>query len=228
MPKTILYSPEVDKQEHEDQTLPPTKRVLLYGWDSDGSQKVRAKMDSDGVLATSATVSISGMSTEAKQDDIITELQLKADLTETQPVSATSLPLPAGAATSAKQLADGHNVVVTSAPTTAVTGAFYQATQPVSLASVPSHAVTNAGTFAVTETAPITGFATSSNQTSANTLLGGIAGLTPSVFDYISLTYTGSNLTGVVFKTGGSGGTAISTLTLGYDGSDNLTSVTKA
>lgn len=31
----------------------------------------------------------------------------------------------------------------------AVTGTFFQATQPVSLASVPSHAVTNAGTFAV-------------------------------------------------------------------------------
>src|SRR3990167_8683270 len=30
-----------------------------------------------------------------------------------------------------------------------VTGTFYQATQPVSLASVPSHAVTNVGTFAV-------------------------------------------------------------------------------
>jgi len=51
--------------------------------------------------------------------------------------------------------------------------------------------------------------------------------LTPSVYDYISLSYTGSNLTGVVFKTGGSGGTVVSTLTLGYDGSDNLISVTK-
>jgi hypothetical protein len=40
--------------------------------------------------------------------------------------------LPTGAATSAKQLADNHNVVVTSAPTTAVTGTFWQATQPVS------------------------------------------------------------------------------------------------
>lgn len=64
-------------------------------------------------------------------------------------VDATSLPLPTGAATAAKQLADNHNVVVTSAPTTAVTGTFWQATQPVSLASVPSHAVTNAGTFVV-------------------------------------------------------------------------------
>jgi len=33
-----------------------------------------------------------------------------------------------------------------------VTGTFYQATQPVSLASVPSHAVTNAGTFATQTT----------------------------------------------------------------------------
>jgi len=45
-------------------------------------------------------------------------------------------------------------------------------------------------------------------------------------FDYISLSYTGSNLTGVVFKTGGSGGTAVATLALAYTGS-NLTSVTK-
>jgi len=36
---------------------------------------------------------------EAKQDDLITELKLKADLTETQPVSNASLPLPAGAST---------------------------------------------------------------------------------------------------------------------------------
>jgi len=57
-----------------------------------------------------------------------------------------------GFATSANQLANNHNVVVTSAPTTAVTGTFFQATQPVSLASVPSHAVTNAGTFATQAT----------------------------------------------------------------------------
>lgn len=40
-------------------------------------------------------------------------------------------------------------VDVITMPTVAVTGTFWQATQPVSLASVPSHAVTNAGTFAV-------------------------------------------------------------------------------
>jgi hypothetical protein len=40
-------------------------------------------------------------------------------------------------------------------PSQAVTGIFWQSTQPVSLASVPSHAVTNAGTFAVQNTPTI-------------------------------------------------------------------------
>lgn len=44
--------------------------------------------------------------------------------------------LPSGAATAAKQLADGHNVTVDN-PSLAVTGAFYQETQPVSVAELP-------------------------------------------------------------------------------------------
>ena len=70
----------------------------------------------------------------------------------TQPVSATSLPLPAGAATSASQPAingDGgalahvtnfpatQPVSIASMPSTPVTGTFWQATQPVSAASLP-------------------------------------------------------------------------------------------
>jgi len=51
--------------------------------------------------------------------------------------------------------------------------------------------------------------------------------LVPAVYDYISLSYTGDNLTGVVFKTGGSGGTTISTLTLAYTGAQ-LDTVTKS
>ena len=51
-------------------------------------------------------------------------------------------------------------------------------------------------------------------------------GLVPQSYDYISLTYTGDNLTGVVYKTGGSGGTTVATLTLAYSGA-TLTSVTK-
>jgi len=55
-----------------------------------------------------------------------------------------------------------------------------------------------------------------------------INGLSIPEHDYISLSYTGSNLTGVVYKTGGSGGTTVGTLTLVYDGSSNLISVTKS
>lgn len=51
-------------------------------------------------------------------------------------------------------------------------------------------------------------------------------GLVPKAYDYISLGYTGDNLTSVTYKTGGSGGTTVATLTLGYSGS-TLTSVTK-
>jgi hypothetical protein len=55
-----------------------------------------------------------------------------------------------------------------------------------------------------------------------------LTGLEIPEHDYIDLSYTGSNLTGVVYKTGGSGGTTVATLTLAYDGNDNLTSVTKS
>lgn len=54
-----------------------------------------------------------------------------------------------------------------------------------------------------------------------------LSGLDIPPHNYISLSYTGSNLTGVVYKSGGSGGTVVATLSLGYDGNNNLTSVTK-
>jgi hypothetical protein len=40
--------------------------------------------------------------------------------------------------------------------------------------------------------------------------------LVPKVYDYIGLTYTGADLTGVVYKTGGVGGVTVATLTLVY------------
>jgi len=53
-----------------------------------------------------------------------------------------------------------------------------------------------------------------------------LSSLVPSEYDYIGITRTGGNITSVVYKTGGAGGTTISTLTLTYTGS-NLDSVTK-
>jgi hypothetical protein len=54
-----------------------------------------------------------------------------------------------------------------------------------------------------------------------------IDGLEIPAHDYIALSYTGENLTGVVYKDGGAGGTTVATLTLAYAGSQ-LTSVTKS
>lgn len=100
----------------------------------------------------------------------------------------------------------------------------------------------------LTPTPAITGYATSAKQDTGNASLATIAAtdfateakqddiigeleainsLVPDVYDYISLSYTGDNLTGVVFKVNGSGGTTVSTLTLAYSGS-NLTGVTKS
>lgn len=53
------------------------------------------------------------------------------------------------------------------------------------------------------------------------------SGLAIPEHDYIALTYTGADLTGVVYKTGGAGGTTVATLTLAYSGG-KLASVTKS
>ena len=54
-----------------------------------------------------------------------------------------------------------------------------------------------------------------------------IAGMAIPANDYIALSYTSGNLTGVVYKSGGASGTTVATLTLAYTGSD-LVSVTKS
>jgi len=68
--------------------------------------------------------------------------------------------------------------------------------------------------------------ATAERQDTGNGHLSKLVGLEIPAHDYISLSYTGSNLTGVVYKTGGSGGTTVATLTLAYTGSV-LDSITK-
>lgn len=45
-------------------------------------------------------------------------------------------------------------------------------------------------------------------------------------YDYVSFSYTGSDITGVTYKSGGSSGTTVASLTLAYSGS-NITSVTR-
>jgi len=51
--------------------------------------------------------------------------------------------------------------------------------------------------------------------------------LVPESYDYISLGYTGDDLTSVIYKNGGSSGTVVATLTLAYT-NGNLVSVDKS
>ncbi len=113
----------------------------------------------DSIAITSAT-----LATAAKQDSLLTELQLKADLTETQPVSLATVPSHAvtNAGTFAVQAteADGANVTLgakadaksTATDTTAVSAMSVLKQISASVQAPPSQAVTNAGTFAVQAT----------------------------------------------------------------------------
>ena len=60
-----------------------------------------------------------------------------------------------------------------------------------------------------------------------------VASLVPEEYDYIALTYvTSGNGTGeietVTYRSGGASGTVVATLTLTYDASDNLETVTRS
>lgn len=71
-----------------------------------------------------------------------------------------------------------------------------------------------------------TGAATESTLSTLNAKSA--AALVPTAFDYVALTYDGSgNVQTATYKTGGSGGSTVATLTLAYNGSNQLTSVTK-
>ena len=83
------------------------------------------------------------------------------------------------------------------------------------------------GTYTLRVSGAGSGSSTEAKQDDIITELKVVNSLVPSKYDFISLSYTGSNLTGVIFKTGGVDGDIVSTLALTYDDSDNLTSVTK-
>ena len=63
---------------------------------------------------------------------------------------------------------------------------------------------------------------------STNTFGPTIAGLAIPEHNRIELTYTGVNPTTIVYKQGGASGTVVATLTLTYDGNNNVLTVTRS
>lgn len=136
-------------------------------------------------------------------------------------------------------LVSGRTPVDGSGVTQPVSGAFYQATQPVSgsffqttqpisiAATVPvSGPLTDTQLRASAVPVSSSTLASASKQDTMIAGLQALNSLAPSIYDYIGLGYTGDNLTSVLYKLGGSGGTLVSTLTLAYS-SSILQSVTK-
>lgn len=144
----------------------PSKLLQIGGSDGTNARAISTttagiiKVDISGTTANATAVKVDGSAV-------------------TQPVSASTLPLPTGASTETTlgtRLAEstfttripvqGQATMAASIP---VTIASNQSTLPVSLASVPSHAVTNAGTFAVQVSTATTGGYTPGKLISAAT-----------------------------------------------------------
>ncbi len=127
---------------------------------------------------------ITGFATSAKQDTLLTELQLKADLTETQPVSLASVPSHAvtNAGTFAVQAAlnAGTNnigdVDVLTLPVAFNTGTRSATTQRVTIATDDSVPVT--GTF-WQATQPVSGTVTTTPPSNASTNIAQINAVAP-------------------------------------------------
>lgn len=84
------------------------------------------------------------------------------------------------------------------------------------------------GSVAVSGPLPLpAGAATEMTQATVVSNLQALNSLVPDRFDHVALTYTGDNVTGVVYRLGGPSGTVVSTLVLGYD-NDNLTTVSRS
>jgi hypothetical protein len=96
---------------------------------------------------------------------------------------------------------------------------------PVDIGGSGSITITS-GTVTVSNEVEVTN-GTGSPIPVSGTISSKVAGWDIPIHDYRALGYTSGNLTSVTYKTGGAGGTTVATLTLGYDGSGNLTSLTK-
>jgi hypothetical protein len=200
-------------------------------------------------------ITISGGATEAKQDVIILELQnIEADIESGNAAQATA----SNQTTIIAELQDieadiesGNAAQATAANQTTIIAELQDIEADVeagntTLTSIDGK-ITAVDTDDVTITSSVlpTGAATSANQateiaslssieadlTDLNARLAG--NLVPELFDYIALTYVAAGngageIETVTYRTGGAAGTIVATLTLAYDASSRLSTVTRS
>lgn len=134
-----------------------------------------ARQDTGNTSLSSIDTKLTSQATAAKQDTLLAELQLKADLTETQPVSVASLPLPTNAATSALQTtgnsslssldtklpAQGQALAGASTPVVLPVAQITALTPPAAITGFLTEADFDTKTGALTEAAPASDTASS-------------------------------------------------------------------
>lgn len=193
-------------------------------------------------------ISISGIATEAKQDVMIAELQ---DINTELDAQSTTLSSIDGKVATETTLASLDSKVATE---TTLSSIDTKVATEATLASIDTKVATettlaaiNSKDFATETTlsAISSSVSTSANQATIISSLSNIesdindletrlaGALVPETFDHLDLTYVASGngqgeVETVVYKTGGSGGATVATLTLAYDGNNNVSSVTRS
>ena len=188
--------------------------MSFYAYYPPSSSGDNASVGTNGAAAPSSSTEIAGKTSGGL---LIPVLVSNTGVVAVDISSGIANPLPVTDAAAEASLASidskmhalGQNTMANSMP---VVIASNQTAVPVSAASLPlpSGAATQATLLAF------------SNKSAGS--------LVPEAFDYQAITYVGvtTDISTVVYKTGGSGGTTVATLTMGYDGSNRLTSVTRS
>jgi archaellum component FlaC len=174
-------------------------------------------------------VSIPGVATEAKQDVIISELQdienelqlLNAETTNIYNEAATQTQSLNAIETNSSSIATNTSNTVTE---------LQQIEADIEAGNVLLGTI-DADTSNISTKIDQIDADTSNLSAKVDLLEARIAGsLVPETYDYIDLAYVGAttDIQTVTYKTGGALGTTVATLTLAYDGSNRLTSVTRS
>lgn len=184
----------------------PLSSTLIAGANPSGDLKPVAVTASGEIIVGSSTLP-AGAATEAKQDvgnaslsSIDTKLSSQATAANqtTAIAELTSINTDTTSLDSKTVVVDTDNVTVVSS--VLPTGASTEAKQDSTIAAITAFSDKTAGS------------------------------LVPEAFDYQLITYVGAttDIDTVVYKSGGAGGTTVATLTMGYDGSNRLSTVTRS
>lgn len=151
--------------------------------------------------------------------------------------------LPAGAATSANQATEIASLSSIDTKLSSQATAANQVLEIAELTSINTDTTSLDSKTVVVDTSNVqvassalpSGASTEAKQDSTISVITAFSdktagSLVPEAFDYQAITYVGAttDIDTVVYKTGGSGGSTVATLTMGYDGSNRLTSVTRS